>query len=179
MRIISGIHRGRRIIAPNNLPVRPTTDRAKEALFNILNNEFYFQNLSVLDLFAGTGNIGYEFVSRGVQHVVCVDKNAKCIRFIEQTSETLKAPIQVVQNEISSFLSKHIGSYDIVFADPPYDLEFDKFKHFIDQIFSNKMIRSEGVLIVEHSKHTDLSSLNGFSNSRSYGSCIFSFFRSH
>ena len=177
MRIISGTHRGRRIIAPNNLPVRPTTDRAKEALFNILNNEYYFQNLSVLDLFAGTGNIGYEFISRGVQRVVCVDKNNKCTRFIEQTSEILNAPIQVIQSDISSFLSKHNGSYDIVFADPPYDLELDKFEEFIHQIATKKTVRSNGVLIVEHSKHTDLSFIDGFSDCRTYGNCVFSFFR--
>ncbi|MDG1760496.1 MAG: 16S rRNA (guanine(966)-N(2))-methyltransferase RsmD [Flavobacteriaceae bacterium] len=177
MRIISGIHKGRRIIAPNNLPVRPTTDRAKEALFNILNNEYYFENISVLDLFAGTGNIGYEFVSRGVQQVVCVDRNTKCTRFIEQTSEILGATIQVVQNDISSFLSKHNGSYDIVFADPPYDMELEKFEQFIHQIITKETIRREGVLIVEHSKYTDLSVIQGFSSSRTYGNCVFSFFR--
>ena len=80
MRIISGDYKGRRITAPKKLPVRPTTDMAKESLFNILNNLFLFGSISVLDLFSGTGNISYEFASRGVKNIVCVDKNYHCIR---------------------------------------------------------------------------------------------------
>lgn len=179
MRIISGIHKGRRISAPNNLPVRPTTDRAKEALFNILNNEFYFDKISVLDLFSGTGNISYEFVSRGVKHLICVDKNIKCTRFIEQTANLLNAPIQVLQSDVLSFLSKHSGSYDVVFADPPYEMDTEMFESFINQILSKNLIREDGVCIVEHSKHTDLSFIKGYVNSRNYGGCVFSFFRNN
>ena len=83
MRIISGRHKGKRLTAPKNLPVRPTTDRCKEALFNILNNHYHFEDLSVLDLFSGTGNIAYEFASRGADKVVCVDQNKNCVRFIQ------------------------------------------------------------------------------------------------
>ena len=87
MRIISGIHKGRRLTAPKNLPVRPTTDMAKEALFNILNNTYYFDDISVIDLFSGTGNISFEFSSRGVEQIIAVDNNSKCIHFIEKTKE--------------------------------------------------------------------------------------------
>lgn len=177
MRIISGFHKGRRIIAPTNLPVRPTTDRAKEALFNILNNDFYFDDICVLDLFAGTGNISYEFASRGTKHIVSVDRNQKCTRFIDQTTSLLNVPIQVVQNDIFNFLEKHSGKYDVIFADPPYEMEFELFESIISKILSKKMIRNDGVLIIEHSKQTDLSALQGYVNSRVYGGCVFSFFK--
>jgi len=84
LRIISGIHKGRKIIAPSRLPVRPTTDQAKEALFNIINNNFYFEELNVLDLFSGTGNITYEFCSRGVKEVTVVEMNRQCVEFIKK-----------------------------------------------------------------------------------------------
>ncbi|MBT8377462.1 MAG: RsmD family RNA methyltransferase, partial [Bacteroidia bacterium] len=93
MRIISGTYKGRRITAPKNLPVRPTTDMAKEALFNILNNHYYFDSIMVLDLFAGTGNISYEFASRGVEKILAVDENYKCIKFINETAESFNMPI--------------------------------------------------------------------------------------
>src|SRR5210317_606039 len=104
MRIISGTHKGRKIIAPKKLPVRPTTDMAKESLFNILNNQFYFDEISVLDLFAGTGNVSYEFASRGTQHIISVDKDFGCVKFINETSETLNMPIQVIKSDVFKFL---------------------------------------------------------------------------
>ena len=88
MRIISGLYKGRKIVAPKNLPVRPTTDMSKEALFNILNNQYYFDDISVLDLFSGTGNISYEFASRGTENITAVDSHYDCIKFINQTAES-------------------------------------------------------------------------------------------
>ena len=90
MRIISGKYKGRKLVAPKKLPVRPTTDMAKEALFNILNNQYYFDEISVLDLFAGTGNISYEFASRGTENITCVDQNYGCIKYINETAELLE-----------------------------------------------------------------------------------------
>ena len=87
MRIISGSHKSKRIKAPSKLPVRPTTDMAKESLFNIINNDFYFDEISVLDLFSGTGNISYEFASRGTRKILCVDINENCVKFIQKTSQ--------------------------------------------------------------------------------------------
>jgi 16S rRNA (guanine(966)-N(2))-methyltransferase RsmD len=97
MRIVSGKWKGKRIVAPKNLPTRPTTDFAKEGLFNILNNRFFFDDLRVLDLFAGTGNIAYEFASRGAREITCVDQNKGCVRFIGEMADDLGANIQSVQ----------------------------------------------------------------------------------
>ena len=96
MRIISGEFKGRKIVAPKQLPVRPTTDMAKEALFNILNNQYYFDDISVLDLFSGTGNISYEFASRGTRQILAVDAHYGCIKFINQTSESFEMPINTI-----------------------------------------------------------------------------------
>ena len=105
MRIISGAHKGRRLIAPKKLPVRPTTDRSKEALFNILQHQYDWENTSVLDLFSGTGSISYEFGSRGVKNIIAVDQNKMCVDFIRKTSESLKLQIQVTQMDALKYLS--------------------------------------------------------------------------
>ena len=97
MRIISGTYKGRKIIAPTKLPVRPTTDMAKEALFNILNNQYYFDDISVLDLFSGTGNISYEFASRGTEDITAVDNHYACIKFINETAELFEMPIKTIK----------------------------------------------------------------------------------
>jgi len=122
MRIISGSLKGRRITAPKKLPVRPTTDRSKEALFNILNNWVEFSEIRVLDLFSGTGNISYEFGSRGVSNIVAVDQNKYCTRFIEETSTHFNLNVAVVCKNVFDYLKKPHQSFDVVFADPPYDL---------------------------------------------------------
>lgn len=176
MRIISGILKSRRINPPNNLPVRPTTDMAKEALFNILNNMYDFSDLHILDLFAGTGSISYEFYSRECESVTSVDKNINCIKFIRQTKENLNMDtLDVVQSDCFSFLEKAWKKYDIIFADPPYDmLDFAK---IVELVFQNKLLNPEGVLIVEHSKDTHLNKFAQYINTRNYGSVHFSFFQ--
>tara|TARA_R110000796_G_scaffold35017_3_gene90235 strand:- start:221565 stop:222101 length:537 start_codon:yes stop_codon:yes gene_type:complete len=176
MRIISGKHKGRKITAPNKLPVRPTTDMAKEGLFNILNNSYYFGDISVLDLFSGTGNIAYEFGSRGCNHITSIDANQGCIKFITETAETLELTITAIKSDVFSYLEKTNSKTDIIFADPPYDLEFEEFSKIPNLIFEKKLLLDDGLLIVEHSKHTDLSSLPNFSKQRKYGGSVFSFF---
>lgn len=176
MRIVSGKYRGRRISAPNNLPVRPTTDMAKEALFNILNNSYYLDDVSVLDLFAGIGSISFEFASRGCSKVVGVDSHAGCIKFLESTNDTLDAGIQFVKSDVFSFLEKNNRKFDIIFADPPYAMETDKFNKLIDLVFHRGMLDDEGTLIIEHSKQTNLSEHANFVRSRKYGGNVFSFF---
>jgi len=104
MRIISGTFKGRRLTAPKKLPVRPTTDKAKEALFNILNNSFYFDEISVIDLFAGTGSISYEFASRGTQEITAVDRDFGCIKFIHKTAEEFNMTIQTVKKDVYKYL---------------------------------------------------------------------------
>ena len=176
MRIISGKHKGRKITAPNKLPVRPTTDMAKEGLFNILNNTYYFGDISVLDLFSGTGNIAYEFGSRGCNQITSIDANQGCVKFITETVETLELNITALKSDVFSYLEKTNSKTDIIFADPPYDLEFDDFSKIPELIFSRELLLEDGVLIIEHSKHTDLSKLPHFTNQRKYGGSIFSFF---
>lgn len=176
MRIISGVYKGKTIHAPKNLPVRPTTDFAKEALFNVLNNHFDFGSVTVLDLFCGTGNISYEFLSREVKQVIAVDRNFHCINFVRKTANVLKAPqIKPLKYDVFKFLESCSIKFDIIFADPPYDL--DNISKISELVFENDLLNPEGWLIVEHSKYTDLSQLERFDGNRKYGNVTFSFFK--
>tara|TARA_R110002050_G_scaffold243212_2_gene379707 strand:+ start:44875 stop:45420 length:546 start_codon:yes stop_codon:yes gene_type:complete len=176
MRIISGLYKSRKIVAPKNLPVRPTTDMAKESLFNILNNTFYFNDISVLDLFAGTGNISYEFASRGTEQITCVDQDFGCIKFINKTADEFDMPIQTIKSDVFKFLEKTKIQADVIFADPPYSFSEELFSRIPELVFKNNLLLVEGVLIIEHSKHTSLSALTNYSHSKSYGGNMFSFF---
>lgn len=176
MRIISGVHKGRKIIAPNNLPIRPTTDMAKESIFNILSNKYDFNKIKVLDLFAGSGNISYEFASRGVNHIECIDKNINCIQFIKKTSELLNLNLNVFKNDVNNYLSKTNNTYDIIFADPPYNFTLSELSVIIKNIFERPLLNDFGVLIVEHSKFVKLNDLDNFNKMKKYGNCCFSFF---
>src|SRR5690606_40166861 len=140
MRIISGLYKSRRIVAPKNLPVRPTTDMAKEGLFNILNNTFYFDAIAVLDLFAGTGNISYEFASRGTKDIIAVDQDFGCIKFINQTSETFKMPIKTIKSDVFKFLEKASLKFDVIFADPPYAFTLEQFSKIPELVFQNGLL---------------------------------------
>jgi len=177
MRIISGQFKGRRILAPKTLPVRPTTDMAKEALFNILNNQYYFDEISVLDLFAGTGNISYEFASRGADNITAVDSDLGCIKFINQTSEAFEMPIETIKSNVFKYLEKNKTKYTIIFADPPYSFSIQEFLQIPNLIFKNDLIDKDGLLIVEHPKHLDLSNHIRFNEARHYGGSVFSFFK--
>lgn len=176
MRIISGKYRGKRLLAPKKLPVRPTTDFAKEALFNILNNHFYFDAITVMDLFAGSGNISYEFASRGCTQISCVDTDAGCLQFIARTATALQFPIQTVKSDVFRFLEKTTQKADIIFADPFYNFTIEQFAGIVERVFKNKRLHPGGMLIIEHSKHTHLESLPYFSYSKKYGNSVFSFF---
>lgn len=177
MRIISGQYRGKRIAAPKKLPVRPTTDMAKEALFNILNNQYYFGDIQVLDLYAGTGNISYEFASRGTRQIYAIDASVHCIRFIQRTTYELNFPITPIKADALKYLEKSQTKMDIVFADPPYDMPLKDFEAIPNLVFKNKLLTEVGVLVIEHSKHMDLSHQEHFSEKRTYGGSAFSFFR--
>jgi 16S rRNA (guanine(966)-N(2))-methyltransferase RsmD len=177
MRIVAGKFRSRRITAPNSLPVRPTTDMAKEALFNILNNSYYFDDLKVLDLFAGIGSISFEFASRGCTDITAVDAHAGCINFLEKTSTSLEIDLQTVKSDVFSFLERNSQSYDIIFADPPYDMESERFAQLLDLVFDQNLLKTDGTLIVEHGKQTELSEHPKFERARKYGSNVFSFFK--
>ncbi len=176
MRIISGKYKSKRIMAPKKLPVRPTTDMAKESLFNILNNLFYFESISVIDLFAGTGNISYEFASRGTTQITAVDTNYQCVKFINKTISELSVDINVFKSDVYDFIRKTPLTADVIFADPPYNFDESQFKMIADIVFERGLLNEEGLLIIEHSKHTDLSNHEHFSYSKKYGGNMFSFF---
>jgi len=178
MRIISGRLKGRRLTAPKNLPVRPTTDMAKEALFNILENRYYLDELVVVDLFSGTGNIAFEFASRGTIDITAVDKHYPCVRYINEVSLEFNLGIKTVKADVFAFLdavNKH--STDIIFADPPYDMDLSSFEQLATTIMEKNLLSEDGLCIIEHSKHTSLSHLDGFKMQKKYGGNCFSFFK--
>ncbi|QSS97461.1 16S rRNA (guanine(966)-N(2))-methyltransferase RsmD [Psychroflexus sp. ALD_RP9] len=177
MRIISGIHKGRRLSAPKNLPVRPTTDRAKEALFNILMHRFSLAEIRLLDLFAGIGSISFEFASRGTQQVTCVDNNSKCCNWLIKTSENLKFNCNVVKKDVFEFIKQTPQKFDVIFADPPYDITKEKLEEMINITFERELLQSEeGLLIIEHSKFINFNEYPKFTEERRYGLSTFSFF---
>jgi 16S rRNA (guanine966-N2)-methyltransferase len=176
MRIISGKLKSRRLSAPKNLPVRPTTDMAKESLFNILNNSYFFDSISVIDLFSGTGNISYEFASRGTKTICAVDAHFGCIKYINETSKALDLDINTFKSDVYKFLEKTGLKADVIFADPPYDFEEAQFLKIVTLVFEREILNEDGVLIVEHSKHTDLSAHEKHMYDKRYGANVFSFF---
>lgn len=175
MRIIGGRLKGTRLNPPSNLPVRPTTDMAKEALFNILNNRFDFEQITVLDLFSGTGSISLEFASRGVPQVVSVDKSFGCFQYVKNTAGSLKlTSVQPVKADVLKFLKQHSGSYDIVFADPPYDLP--QLPQLPQLVFEKRLVKPEGILILEHPSTIKVDHYPQFQEQRKYGYSSFSVF---
>lgn len=176
IRIISGMHKGRRLQAPRNLPVRPTTDRAKEALFNILAPRLPWADARVLDLFSGTGNISYECASRGCPEITAVDADSGCVAFIRKTAEALEMPIRPVRAEVSAYLGQDGLPFDFVFADPPYEQSPEELAGLVSAIQGGEWLAADGVLVVEHASQADLSSLPGFTQARKYGGTTFSFF---
>ncbi|MFL9844497.1 RsmD family RNA methyltransferase [Flavobacterium rhizosphaerae] len=176
MRIISGKFKGRRITAPKNLPVRPTTDMSKESVFNILNNYFDFAGLKVLDLFAGTGNLSYEFGSRGADNITAIDADFGCVKFMKQTAADLDLNITPIKSDVYKFLGSHKSVYDIIVADPPYHFTQEQFEQIPLLVFEKELLNTDGMMIIEHSKHTTLDHVMNFSFSKKYGGSIFSFF---
>ncbi|MCD4773171.1 MAG: 16S rRNA (guanine(966)-N(2))-methyltransferase RsmD [Bacteroidales bacterium] len=175
MRIISGSHKSRRINPPKNLPVRPTTDLAKESLFNILTSYYDIENLDILDLFSGTGNISFEFASRNANEVTAVEINFKCARFIKSTAIQLDFKnIRVIKRDVFDFLQKTDKTFDFIFADPPYDL--DGIEKIPQLVFCNNLLNKDGWLIVEHSKETKLDDHPNFLQNRKYSKVNFSIF---
>ncbi|MBS1652479.1 MAG: RsmD family RNA methyltransferase [Bacteroidetes bacterium] len=175
MRIISGIHKGRVIKVPNGLNLRPTTDFAKEGLFNILNNLVTYNELKVLDLFCGTGYISFEFASRGCINIYSVDINAKCLNFIRSINDELKLNINTVKKDAFAFLKTSGEKFDLIFADPPYELSNIFEIHQI--VFEKKLLNENGFLIIEHGQKTNLSALSNYTQTRKYGNVNFSFFK--
>lgn len=176
MRIISGKYRGRSIDPPRNLRARPTTDFAKENLFNVLGNLVDFEECDVLDLFAGTGSISYEFASREARSVTAVEINAVHYNFIRQTAARLGIEnFYPVKANAFLYLRNCVKQFDVIFSDAPYDLEGSE--QVVKLVLEGDLLRPGGILIFEHSKKMDFSDYPGFWQLRSYGSVQFSFFK--
>lgn len=175
MRIIGGKFSGRLINAPSSLPVRPTTDYAKSALFNILNNRIDFEEVKVLDLFAGIGGVSMEFISRGAKHVTSVDLNFKCCTFIKETAVKFEVKnISVIKADVFKFIKSCDTKFDIIFADAPFELnETDTIP---DLVFQKELLNENGILIVEHQAKRILQSHIDAKEIRKYGNCAFSIY---
>ena len=179
MRIISGTHKGRKISAPINLPVRPTTDRAKEGLFSALSHRVNFIEISVLDLFSGTGNLSYEFSSRGTTRIDAVDAHLGACQFISKTSESLGFSIRAIYSDVFQFISKNTQpTYDLVVGDPPYDIGEGRYLELIDRLTTGPSLLNEsGILILEHASNLSFDNHQNFEMKKKYGSSTFSWFK--
>ena len=177
MNIVSGSLKGRKITYDKKLNVRPTTSKSKEGVFNTLNNLYYWNKIRVLDLFSGSGNISYEFASRGVKKIYCVDNNHDNIKFIKRTSMDLKIDLNIIKYDYKKFLKKNNEKFDIIFADPPYDYSLQKLAEIVDLIFIEKSVAEGGIFLLEHNNKIEFSNHNLFHFKKKYGSNCFSFFR--
>lgn len=183
-RIISGKWKAKRISAPKNFDVRPTTDFAKEALFSMIENRFGFdiEYISVLDLFAGIGSISLEFSSRGCNDVTSVEMNPKHAAFINSTASELDMQLQInVQRaDVYEYLKKNRNhkTYDLVVADPPFETDEKKYQELISLVLNNKFLKENGVFILEHQSRTKLQHPN-LLDTRKYGNVSFSFFKAN
>ena len=175
MRIIAGTLRGRRLNPPANLPVRPMTDMARESLFNILNNYVDYDECAVLDLFAGTGAVSLEFVSRGAKEVTAVDINAQCVDFIKSAAQQFHVNnLHVVRSDVFDLLKRAYKKFDIVFADPPYALE--DLAKLPDLVFEKDRLTPDGIFVLEHPREFSFEVHPHFWQHRHYGKVNFTFF---
>jgi len=176
LRIIGGTHRGRRIEPPSNFRARPTTDFAREGLFNILSNRIDFESSYILDLFSGTGSISYEFASRGAVQVHLIDKDPKHIAGIKRIIKDIGFEnIRPIHIDVKAYLKTCSIKYDVVFADPPFDLSW--LKELPDLVTKSGVIKEDGFFILEHPRGLSFSNHKLFFEHRNYGGVNFSFFR--
>jgi 16S rRNA (guanine(966)-N(2))-methyltransferase RsmD len=174
MRIIAGKFKGRKFFPPPNIPARPTTDFAKEGLFNILQNYFDLESISFLDLFSGTGSLSYEMASRGCSEIVCVEKDGKSVSFIKKTMEALNITASVLQMDVFHYIRSARRQYSIIFAGPPYALEL--LADIPNEIFEMQLLANEGWFILEHNPQHNFDEHPHFKMKRNYGTTIFSIF---
>jgi len=175
MRVVGGTHRSRQFHIPDHLGIRPTTDFAKEALFNILNNRIDFENKKVMDLFGGSGSISYEFASRGCAEITTIEKNIKSCRFIRETAAEFKfSNIKVIKMDVFSYLKMCADTFDLIFADPPFKLE--NIARIPTLVFEKKLLNQDGILIVEHPSDVNFAGIPELKETREYGTVNFSIF---
>ncbi|HLR00870.1 MAG TPA: RsmD family RNA methyltransferase [Sphingobacterium sp.] len=177
MRVIGGILKGHVLHPPRNLPVRPTTDRSKEALFNILSNQLDFSGLNGLELFAGTGNISLEFLSRGIDSMTAYDIHHGCVRYMKQVAEKLKLDNFYIHKGNAVKLlqaKKNIGEFDVVFADPPFNLP--DIVNLPELILEGGLLKEKGIFILEHPKLVQFPDSSYLQDIRKYGESVFRFY---
>lgn len=175
MRIISGEFKGRRFKSNPKVTARPTTDYAKEGLFNLLNNQIDFEGLKVLDLFAGIGSISFEFISRGAESVHAIESDYRNIAYMQKVASELKTDkLLISKADVFKYVNHCRQKFNLIFADPPYDME--EIANFPDLIFKHKLLAKEGVFILEHSQNEAFDAHPNFQHSRRYGNVHFSFF---
>ena len=177
MRIITGKYKGRHFTVPRSFKARPTTDFAKENLFNVLNGYLDFtDNITALDLFAGTGSITIELLSRGCDKVISIEQDTQHFRYITQVLKELKAdncfPLRA---DVFRYIQRCKESFDFIFADPPYALK--NLEQIPELIFKQNMLKKTGIFVLEHGKEQDFSEQPGFIDHRAYGSVNFSLFK--
>ena len=176
MRIISGKYKGRKIYAPINISARPTTDFAKEGLFDLLINRIDLEGIDVLDLFAGTGGIGFEFVSRGCNKVVSIETDKNQCAFIRKVVSDLKIDnLFLFRTDVFKYIASTHAQYDMIFADPPYLLK--NIAEIPDLIFSYHLLKPNGIFVLEHSAKYNFQQHPHFVEQRSYGKVNFTFFK--
>jgi len=175
MRIVGGKYKGRIFSPDKKFGARPTTDLAKEALFNILANRYNFEGMQVLDLFSGTGSIGYEFISREAGSVIFVERNYQHAQFIKKVISQLEiSNVQIIRDDVFRFLKKCPSKFDIVFADPPFDLK--QLNEIPQAVFMADILKNDALFILEHPGEYDFSNHSNFTEIRKYGRVNFSFF---
>ena len=176
MRIVSGKFKGLRFEPPKDITARPTTDFAKESLFNVLNKYTDFEDISVLDLFAGTGSISYEFISRGAKYVTAIEMSNTQIEFIKKTCNKLKiSNLHVYKSEVFRYLEKCAEQYYFIFADPPFQMK--GIEEIPNLIFNNNLLKPNGIFALEHGKNINFTQHKNFLEERKYGNVHFSLFK--
>ncbi len=174
MRIIGGIYKGRKLNAPELSGTRPTTDLARESLFNILQHRIDLESARILDLFSGTGSIAFECLSRGAASACCVDQNGRALRFIRETAKEWNCEIETVKSEVVRFIGSETRKHRLIFADPPYQLK--NLRELPGLILQRQLLEPEGLLVLEHGKESVFSGFDNFVEERVYGHARFSFF---
>lgn len=176
MRIISGEYGGRRFNPPSKMPyTRPTTDVAKEGLFNIIENNLDISSLKTLDLFGGTGSISYELASRGAQELTIVEKDSSMYEFIKKTIKKLGIEnLSVVKSDVFRFINQSLEKFDFIFAGPPYALA--NIDDLPKLIFEKQLLNSNGWFVLEHTPRNDYKTFPFYKTERNYGTTVFSIF---
>jgi 16S rRNA (guanine(966)-N(2))-methyltransferase RsmD len=176
VRVISGIYKGRHIQPPSNFKARPTTDFAKEALFNIIENHFDIEDLTILDLFSGTGSITYEFASREAKRITSVEMYPQHFKFIRSmVSKMEMVQVNTIRSDAFKIIKNPWESYDLIFADPPYDLK--GLESLPELILEGNLLEKEGWFILEHPSKIKFNHIPGLFDHRNYGNVNFSFFK--